>query len=581
MKSITRTLFLTGLLFLSLGALALSGCSDNDSAPEPPSARVVTVAWLMEHLEDPEVVIVDTRPTHEYLAGHIPGAVSASFDEVSSTSRGVYVSYGGGIDLFLDRYRAIPFQDGDAGQIEDAVRALGIDRGSLVVAYDAGAHFHATRFAFTLDNHGFDRVLVLDGGLGKWQADGGALDTAVPTVEPGDFVAREPTGEMVATTDDVLRAQVDPNVKIVTALWPTWHYGKYLAYSKPGHIPGAIPIPMPYLFDSDGTFREPAQIQALLEVSGIDEDDEIITYCGGNPLSACAQFAFQHILGRDKVRVYEAALIDWLADPRDLPIHTYQHPELLRDTDWIHWWAGERMQTLLMDAPAMVIDPRPATDYEVGHIPFAVSLPPSDPTTTSASAWGAALGALGVSADREVVVCDASITPRATVVFWLLEHLGHRKVSMCADGLGAWEARGYKLTTTPTLIDAPESWLDVAIHPQVFVPMSDARRRLASPADAPIHAAFLRVWVVASDAVPLDLPSADFAHVPWRDNLTEAGRIKGAADLYDMYEAAGVTLFTEVIVAGESVEDASVAYFALRTLGFPMVRVYAPAGPMP
>src|SRR3989442_13488794 len=37
---------------------------------------IVSVSWLMQHTQDPNLRIVDARPTAEYDKGHLPGAVS-------------------------------------------------------------------------------------------------------------------------------------------------------------------------------------------------------------------------------------------------------------------------------------------------------------------------------------------------------------------------------------------------------------------------------------------------------------------------------------------------------------------------
>jgi hypothetical protein len=48
--------------------------------------------------------------------------------------------------------------------------------------------------------------------------------------------------------------------------------------------------------------------------------------------------------------------------------------------------------------------------------------------------------------------------------------------------------------------------------------------------------------------------------------------------LWTLYEEAGVSKFSEVILAADSVADASLGYLALRLLDFPMVRVWVPDG---
>src|SRR5215470_6150681 len=37
---------------------------------------IVSVSWLTQHITDPDLRLVDARPTAEYDKGHIPGAVS-------------------------------------------------------------------------------------------------------------------------------------------------------------------------------------------------------------------------------------------------------------------------------------------------------------------------------------------------------------------------------------------------------------------------------------------------------------------------------------------------------------------------
>ncbi len=565
-------------LFLPLLFAGLSACADAGTSEMPPPLEnpLISVDELDSRMGEPRLVVIDARPTAEFLGGHIPGAISASFSEEQSTSNGEPVSYGGGIDFFVDNERSIPFQDGGRAQIEAAVRAFGINNDSQVVVYDAGSHFHAPRFAYTLEKHGFRNLRVLNGGLRAWTDAGGQTVTEIKTVQPGNFTARPADSRLIATTDDVLAAAGDPHTTVVSSLGPDWHFGQYLAYSQPGHIPHAISVPMTYFFGADGMWRSPAQIRALLEVSGIGPDDKIITYCGGNPLSTCNYFTLRHVLGHKNVRVYEEALVGWLADKRDLEVHTWQHPEMLRDSDWVHWYAGERIQRLLLDAPAQVVDVRSREDYDAGHIPWSIHVDVSDLMATTPEAWATTLGASGLSTDREIVVCGDEITPSVTSLFWLLEYLGHRAVSVCADGIDGWSARGYSLTTKPTEVREAEHWLDVGIHPAEFALDIQGDRALRTIDGAAMHAAFPRRWVVASADIPehaTDLGRV--SHLPW-PQLFSSGRTRGAAATWGLMEDANMTYFEELVVTADTWEEATPVYFALRLLGAPMVRVYVP-----
>jgi len=572
-----RDLVAVGVCALS-GVVFTSGCDETIEVSPTPPPRLVSTAWLSEHLDDEGVIVVDARPTAEYLEAHLPGAVSGSFSEADATPRGRNVSYGGGVDLFLSYdHPRLPFQEGPTSQVEAALRAMGVGADSHLVVYDAGAHFHAARFLFACDYHGFDRVSVLDGGLAKWVADGLDTTAAIPSPTPGDVTLDGVREEIVATTDDVFLAQGDPDTVVMTALSEDWHFGSTLAYSVPGHIPGAKMIPMVYFFDADGTWRSPAQLRALLDVSGITPEDEIITYCGGNPLAACAYFTLRYVLGQANVRVYAGSYLAWIEDPRDLTVHTWQHPELLRDSDWIHWWAGDRIQSLMRDAPAIVVDVRGPAEYAAGHVPWSVNVPITTATEHTAVYWAGALGDAGVGNTQEVVLCGEGLTGRVAAAFWLLEYLGHERVSLCRDGMSGWDAR-WGLTEDDTLVAMGEHPLDVAIHPTTFFTLERSERRVSGPGDPPIHASFPRVWVHFGDGEPTDLPVDDYVSVPTPLVMTSGGALRSAGEVWAAFDTAGVSFFNEVVCSGADLGDAATCYLALRLLGYPLVRVHAAGG---
>jgi thiosulfate/3-mercaptopyruvate sulfurtransferase len=282
------------------------------------------------------------------------------------------------------------------------------------------------------------------------------------------------------------------------------------------------------------------------------------------------------VLGHENVRVYEEAYLGWLADERDLEVHTWQHPEILRDSDWIHWWAGERIQRLLLDAPAQVLDVRSEEEYNDGHIRWSIHMAIEDFTDTEPETWAETLGASGISTEREAVVCDEEITPQMTTMFWLLEYLGHPTVSVCADGLEGWTNRGYTLTDEPTEVREPVHSLDVGIHPAEFMLSIQSDRILRVIDAAPIHPVFPRRWIVASTDIPDHMADLNgFSHIPWEQLLND-GRLRSAAETWQIFEDAGVTYFEELVVTASTLEEATVAYLALRLLGAPMVRVYVP-----
>jgi thiosulfate/3-mercaptopyruvate sulfurtransferase len=568
--------------------LLLAGCNAVVPAPGPdgesPSGTpvladpLVGTDWLDSRLGAENLVIIDARRTADYVAGHIPGAVSASFSEADSMSRGYSVSYGGGLDFFLDADNPIPFQDGPPEQIQSAVRGLGIDMDDTVVVYDSGTDFYAARFVWTLTQHGFTTIHVLDGGLGKWTAEEREVTTDLPQVAEGDFQAQSPDRSPEATTDDVLAALSDPQAVLVSGLVPAWHYGPYVAYTEPGHIPGTKLVPLANFFDSDRSWKSPEETQELLDVLGITPESRVITYCGGGPLSACLYFTFKHVLGYPNVQNYAGSYIDWITDPRDLPVDLYDHPHLLRDTAWMRWWVGERIQTLVPVSPALAVDVRSAAEYDAGHIPWSVNISMEDTEAVlarSAAEWADVLGEQGVGDAIEVVAIDETVTPQATLLIWLLDYLGHDAAALAGEGLAGWEAAGHPVSEEATLITEPETPIDVALEPMSFTPSEQADVRLRSVDEESTYP-FSRVWVLAAEEVPAEVPVRTYRHVPWSANLDESGALLSAGALWTVYEEADVPYFSEIICFSDDPAEATLTYFALKLLGFPRVAVYVP-----
>ena len=574
-----RIAIITVSVILSLA----SGCGypasgDGGPIPQDGGNHLVSTGWLAEYLDHPGLVVIDARPTGNYLESHIPGAVSASFSEEDATSRGYAVSYGCGQDFFLDADNPIPFQDGPPEQIQDAVRDFGIDQDTTVVVYDQGSSFYAGRFFWTLAHHGFETIYILNGGITKWTADGYQTSQEIPMVSRGNFVAAAPDPTQVATTDEVFAGLSDPNVVLVSGLMPSWHYGSYTAYTIPGHIPGTQLVSLGYFFSSDRTWNSKEDLQRMLDVVGVTPDKSIITYCGGGPLSAAMYFAFKYVLEYPHVQNYAGSYLDWIADPRRLPVNMYGNDHWLRDAAWMKWWVGERMQILMPVSPALAVDVRSRADYQSGHIPWSVNVPMDDVDqviSATAGAWAQTLGSSGVDQDIEVVVVDETVTPETTLLFWLLQYLGHDRVSVAAEGLIGWEAAGQALATEDTVIADPITPIDVAIHPTTFTAMLQADLRLRAP-DEQTGYPFSRVWVVSAPEVPDDIPVETYRHVPWAQNLTDAGLLESAGALWTLYEDAGVSYFSEIICYSDDPAEATMTYFVLRLLGFPQVAVYLP-----
>ena len=82
LRMLRRATMLVGLLLApAQAATAIQTLVGEDS---PAQILQVDSQWLSQHLVDPGVLVVDVRPTRDYLAGHIPGAVSVPVDDTFS-----------------------------------------------------------------------------------------------------------------------------------------------------------------------------------------------------------------------------------------------------------------------------------------------------------------------------------------------------------------------------------------------------------------------------------------------------------------------------------------------------------------
>lgn len=265
--------------------------------------RLVDAQWVSEHLDDPTLRLVDatvhltfdadgahTESGREtYREAHLPGATFA--DQL--------------VDLTVHGGEA-PFEAAPSERFAEVIGGLGIGNDSTVVVYDQTNGIWATRLWWQFGFEGFDDVLVLDGGLGAWQAAGLPVESGDATYAPTTFTAERRPGLSVATAD-VEAATQDSSVLLINSL--------DRASFAQGRIPGSVNIPFPELVDDHGRLRDLEELRPLFEsVGALDPEVAPVTYCGGGIAATAVAFALQG-LGRNDVAIYDGSLNAWTADP--------------------------------------------------------------------------------------------------------------------------------------------------------------------------------------------------------------------------------------------------------------------------
>jgi thiosulfate/3-mercaptopyruvate sulfurtransferase len=313
--------FVRHALLICALLLVLAGCRPIAAVPEAASAveaeiaeyahpeALATTAWLAEHLDDPNVRIVDVRRNDlpGYETGHIPGAIHADLMKDLMSPEEAIVTTAPSAEVF-----------------SATMQRLGVDNDSTVVVYDpVGGYMGAARLWWLLRYYGHDDVRLLNGGLVKWQAEGRPLEQGSSEPEAGDFVAGTPQDEWRADAAQVSDAIGDTQFVIVDAL-PAAMFTGEAKHSEPirdGHIPTAQNLPAPGLVDPEtGALLPRSELAAQWEALQAQPEQEAIVYCEAGVFSAFDFFVLYQ-LGHENIRLYETSLREWGVNP-DLPMET-------------------------------------------------------------------------------------------------------------------------------------------------------------------------------------------------------------------------------------------------------------------
>ncbi|UCD64564.1 MAG: sulfurtransferase [Candidatus Zixiibacteriota bacterium] len=302
-------------LFILMVALTfLVSCQAEKSQPGSVASdtmeTLVSTEWLSQHLNDPDLVVLDCSVLMEPDSGGGMRAVSgrAQYEEGHIPSAGFADLTSDLCDVDSPLGFALPTPE----QFCAAMGKLGVGDDSRVVLYDALNSVWAARVWWMLRWVGFDRAALLDGGFKAWTAEERELSTEMP-----DRQTRKLTPHLrpalVADRDEVFAAISDDAVSLIDAM-PEQHYrGEMVMYGRPGHIPTARNISVMALNEESGRFRSQDTLAALF--TG-DRKARFITYCGGGIAASSNAFIMVR-LGFEDVAVYMGSLQEWAADPEN------------------------------------------------------------------------------------------------------------------------------------------------------------------------------------------------------------------------------------------------------------------------
>jgi len=280
--------------------------------PVTRSNALVSTDWLAERLGAPDIKLADATwflppmgrdARQEYTKVHIPGAVYFDIDDIA------------------DSDNPLPHMMPDAATFASRVRQLGLGDDARIILYDNNRYSASARAWWMFRAFGHADVAVLDGGLGKWRAEGRPVDDAVVSPRETEFTARR--NPLLIRDLEQMRANLASQPELVIDARAAGRFAgtepEPRAGLRSGHIPGSVCVPYLELIEADGTLAPQDVLRRRFAAAGIDQRP-IATTCGSG-VTACTLALALYDIGVTEVAVYDGSWTEWGGSP-DTPVET-------------------------------------------------------------------------------------------------------------------------------------------------------------------------------------------------------------------------------------------------------------------
>lgn len=322
---IVRSKFLKLLMLSALvvAVVAFAACSsDSDEPTQAPAAsepttapaadvsalsdKLVNTDWMLDNLDNDNVVVIDLRGEDDYAEGHIPGALRLTPNPVFQEEDE------NGVAGMLP----------SADHIASALSDLGVESDDTVVFYDGFSNLWASRALWALDVYGHGDTRLIDGSWNLWSANELETSTDTPSVTASTYAfSGQPNNDIIAGWEEVLTSVEDPSKIVCDARSPEEYAGKDVRAAAGGHIPEAGNVNWNRAVDENGQFLPASELREIYEGEGIEGDKVVFTLCQTAVRATHSWFVLQELLDYPTVKVYDGSWTEW-GNREDLPITT-------------------------------------------------------------------------------------------------------------------------------------------------------------------------------------------------------------------------------------------------------------------
>ena len=311
-RTLLGFLALAGILYGSLVAAqsAPKASGQSSLAARATVSPIISPAELKALIDRKSVRVLDIREvfqndgkTPNYAAGHIPGAISAPY----SAFRGPDSNPG---SLLSDAKLSGLFNKwGLATESHIVIAPTGSD------ATDFGG---AARVYWTLKLAGFQRLSILEGGLGAWLALKYPTETTTPAIVATKLEFKLDRSQVVSTNElaELIKSSTGGGREftLTDSRSEDFFSGKerHSVAARAGTIPSATNFDHEEWFQINTSKLLPkAQLESLAKNAGLLATGDVISFCNTGHWSATTWFVLSEVLGKKNVRMYPESAIGW------------------------------------------------------------------------------------------------------------------------------------------------------------------------------------------------------------------------------------------------------------------------------